>query len=441
EDLTDLPLVTIDGEDAKDFDDAVFCEAREQGGWRLWVAIADVSHYVKPGSLLDKEAIKRGNSTYFPGSVVPMLPEILSNGWCSLKPQVPRLCVVCQMSINEKGIITRARFSRAIMNSKARLTYTEVAEILRGNKTLREKYDSLVPALESLHHLYQALYAARKQRGAIDFDTIETRILFDSMGKINSIVPQVRNVAHKMIEESMLAANVSAAKFIERHKVSNLYRIHDRPPHDKLVALRQFLAELGLGLPGGSQPSPKMFSELIASIQDREDRHVIETVMLRSLSQAQYSPENIGHFGLAYSSYCHFTSPIRRYPDLVIHRIITDILAHKNSKKSALTYTEIEKLGAHCSETERRSDEATRDAALALKCHYIQDKVGQTFRAIISGIASFGIFAELKDIYVEGLIHVTALGNEYFHYDPAHHRMIGERTRTVYRLGDAIEVR
>ncbi|MCS5710184.1 ribonuclease R [Candidatus Berkiella aquae] len=441
EDLTDLPLVTIDGEDAKDFDDAVFCEAREQGGWRLWVAIADVGYYVKPGSSLDKEAIKRGNSTYFPGSVVPMLPEILSNGWCSLKPQVPRLCVVCQMSINEKGIITRARFSRAIMNSKARLTYTEVAEMLRGNKTLRDKYAPLVPALESLHNLYEALYAARKQRGAIDFDTIETRILFDSMGKINSIVPQVRNVAHKMIEESMLAANVSAAKFIERHKVPNLYRIHDRPPHDKLVALRQFLAELGLGLPGGSQPSPKMFSELIASIQNREDRHVIETVMLRSLSQAQYSPENIGHFGLAYSSYSHFTSPIRRYPDLVIHRTITDILAHKNSKKSALTYSEIEKLGAHCSETERRSDEATRDASLALKCHYIQDKIGQTFRAIISGVASFGIFAELKDIYVEGLIHVTALGNEYFHYDPAHHRMIGERTRTVYRLGDAIEVR
>jgi len=440
EDLTELPLVTIDGEDAKDFDDAVYCEARDGGGWRLWVAIADVSHYVKTGTALDKEAINRGNSTYFPGSVVPMLPEVLSNGLCSLKPKVPRLCLVCQMSINEKGIITRAQFTRAIMNSKARLTYTEVAEILRGNVALREKYASLLQPLESLHSLYEALHAERKQRGAIDFDTIETRILFDSVGKINSIVPQVRNVAHKMIEESMLAANVSAAKFIERHKRPNLYRIHDRPPHDKLVNLRHFLAELGLDLPGGAQPSPRAFSQLISSIQDREDRHIIETVMLRSLSQAQYSPENIGHFGLAYSSYCHFTSPIRRYPDLVIHRIITDILDNKPTK-AVLSIEEIDKLGRHCSETERRSDDATRDASLALKCHYVQDKVGETFRAVISGVASFGIFAELKDIFVEGLIHVTGLGNEYFNYDPAHHRMIGERTRTVYRLGDVVEVK
>lgn len=440
EDLTELPLVTIDGEDAKDFDDAVYCEARDGGGWRLWVAIADVSHYVKSGTALDKEAINRGNSTYFPGSVVPMLPEVLSNGLCSLKPQVLRLCVVCQMSINDKGIITRAQFSRAVMNSKARLTYTEVAEILRGNASLREKYASLLRPLEALHSLYEALHAERKQRGAIDFDTIETRILFDSAGKINSIVPQVRNVAHKMIEESMLAANVSAAKFIERHKRPNLYRIHDRPPHDKLVNLRHFLAELGLDLPGGAQPSPRAFSQLISSIQEREDRHIIETVMLRSLSQAQYSPENIGHFGLAYSSYCHFTSPIRRYPDLVIHRIITDILDNKPTK-AVLSTEEIEKLGRHCSETERRSDDATRDASLALKCHYVQDKVGQTFRAVISGVASFGIFAELKDIFVEGLIHVTGLGNEYFHYDAAHHRMVGERTRTVYRLGDVVEVK
>jgi ribonuclease R len=440
EDLTELPLVTIDGEDAKDFDDAVYCEARDGGGWRLWVAIADVSHYVKTGTALDKEAVNRGNSTYFPGSVVPMLPEVLSNGLCSLKPQVPRLCVVCQMSINEKGIITRAKFSRAVMNSKARLTYTEVAEILKGNGALREKYATLLQPLEALHSLYEALHAERKQRGAIDFDTIETRILFDSMGKINSIVPQVRNVAHKMIEESMLAANVSAAKFIERHKRPNLYRIHDRPPHDKLVNLRHFLAELGLDLPGGAQPSPRAFSQLINSISHREDRHIIETVMLRSLSQAQYSPENIGHFGLAYSSYCHFTSPIRRYPDLVIHRIITDILDNKPAK-AVLSLEEIEKIGRHCSESERRSDDATRDASLALKCHYVQDKVGQTFRAVISGVASFGIFAELKDIFVEGLIHVTGLGNEYFNYDPAHHRMIGERTRTVYRLGDVVEVR
>lgn len=450
-DLRDLCLVTIDGEDAKDFDDAVYC-LKEENGYRLWVAIADVSYYVKPGSALDKEALNRGNSTYFPGSVVPMLPEVLSNGLCSLKPKVDRLTLVCEMLIDQNGHIDAFSFYRAIIKSQARLTYTEVAEIIKGNKALREQYKHVLNSLESLHTLYHLFFQARRKRGAIDFDTIETRILFDREGKIQTIIPQVRNVAHKMIEESMLAANVCAAKFIQKHKRPALYRIHDTPPGDKLTALRHFLAELGLSLSGGEKPHAKDFSKLIEKIQEREDKHMVETVMLRSLSQAQYSPKNIGHFGLAYPVYTHFTSPIRRYPDLLVHRTIIDILASNkkrgikdlfSSKKKKATYTleECESIGLQCSETERRSDDATRDAALALKCYYMEDKIGQRFHGVISGVASFGIFVELKDIYVEGMIHVTGLGNEYFEYDPTHHRMIGERTRTMYRLGDPLEVR
>lgn len=438
EDLTDLPLVTIDGEDAKDFDDAVYCE-KTKTGWTLWVAIADVSYYVTPGSALDHEAMRRGNSTYFPGCVVPMLPEVLSNELCSLKPNVPRLCVVCEMTIDHHGEITGSTFYRALMHSKARLTYTEVAEVIRGNEAVRDRYKALLGPLEALHGLYEAFNKQRRVRGAIDFDTVETRILFDKDGKIKSIVPTVRNVAHKMIEESMLAANVCAAKFLQHHKRGTLFRIHDRPPQDKLKALRQFLSELGLDLPGQQQPTAKDFSTLINQIQHRDDKHLIETVMLRSLSQAQYNPKNIGHFGLAYPCYVHFTSPIRRYPDLIVHRGITAALIEKSKKKpDNLDY---EKLGVQCSETERRSDEATRDAALALKCHYMQDKVGQEFSGIVAGVANFGIFVELKDIYIEGMVHVTSLGNEYFHYDAANHRMVGDRTRTVYRLGDSLEVR
>jgi ribonuclease R len=435
-DLTALNLVTIDGEDAKDFDDAVYCEKKLLGGFRLWVAIADVSFYVKPGSALDKEALERGNSTYFPGFVIPMLPEVLSNELCSLKPNVPRFCVVCQMSFNGKGELKRSKFYRALMHSKARLTYTEVAEIVAGNTLLRKQHAPLLSSLDALHDLYHVLHKQRRKRGAIDFETQETRILFDRGGKINSIVPQKRNVAHKMIEESMLAANVCAAKFIEKHKKNALFRIHDRPPGDKLTSLRQFLAELGLDLPGKYEPTSKDFTNLIERIQNRPDKHLIETVLLRSLSQAQYSPNNIGHFGLAYTSYVHFTSPIRRYPDLLVHRTICQILEDKRGTSKL----EWDKLGAHCSETERRSDDATRDATFALKCHYMQDKVGERYRGIITGVANFGIFVELKEIYVEGLVHVTALGDEYFHYDAGNHRMIGDRTRTVYRLGDEVTV-
>lgn len=434
-DLTALDLVTIDGEDAKDFDDAVFC-APYKKGWQLWVAIADVSHYVKEGSFLDKEAYRRGNSTYLPGTVVPMLPENLSNGLCSLKPKELRLAVVCQMDINSKGEITQFRFQRALICSKARLTYTQVADMLEGHEHVRAKYAALLPSLEALHQVYQLLYQQRKKRGAINFDTIESRILFNKRGKIKSIVPLTRNVAHKMIEESMLAANVCAAQFLQQHKQPTLFRVHEPPTSDKLRALKEFLAELGLSL-GWRKPSAKGFTQLIERIAERADRHIIETVMLRSLSQAQYSPNNVGHFGLAYPRYVHFTSPIRRYPDLLVHRGIICILEKKH-KSVTLDYT---KAGLHCSETERRSDDASRDALLALKCFYMQDKIGQSFSGIVSGVTSFGIFVELKDIYIEGLVHITGLGNEYFHYDAPHHRLIGDQTRTVYRLGDKVEIK
>jgi len=438
EDICHLPLVTIDGEDAKDFDDAVYCEQQKRG-WQLWVAIADVSYYVKPGMALDQEALSRGNSTYFPGTVIPMLPEVLSNGLCSLKPHVYRYCVVCHMTISAKGLVTRPRFFRARMRSHARLTYTEVAKIFDGHENLSEKYQTLLPSLQSLLACYQALHAQRKKRGAIDFDSIENRILFDKQGKIKNIVPYERNVAHRVIEECMLAANVCAANFIEKNKQATLYRVHDKPPKEKITALRQFLAELRLDLPGRQNPSAKHYSKLLDSIKERGDKHLIETVMLRSLSQAIYSVKNIGHFGLAYESYVHFTSPIRRYPDLIVHRTITDLLQGKKIKKS-VNIDALEKLGISCSQSERRSDEATRDATMALKCHYMQDKIGEHYLGVISGVTGFGIFVELKEIYVEGLVHVTSLGNEYFVFDAAHHRMVGERTRTVYRLGDNVEV-
>ncbi len=441
EDLRDLPLVTIDGEDAKDFDDAVFCE-RHGKGWRLIVAIADVSAYVQPGHALDEEARLRGNSVYFPQQVIPMLPEILSNHLCSLRPEVDRLCLACELFITPTGRIRKFRFFDGVMRSHARLTYNEVAAmLLEGDTALSARYASLLPHLQELHALYGVLRQARERRGAIDFDRLETRIVFGPQRKIEKIVPLERNDAHRMIEEFMISANIAAAQFLERNEMPALYRIHPEPGMDKINDLRAFLAEMGLKLGGGEKPEARHFARLLASLDGRPDKHLVETVLLRSLSQAMYSAENIGHFGLALESYTHFTSPIRRYPDLIIHRAIRHLLQGGKARDFPYRQADMESLGDHCSMTERRADEATRDAVSWLKCEYMMDKVGEVFDGIVTAVTGFGLFVELDEIYVEGLVHVTALENDYYHYDPVKHLLRGEHSGRTYRLADPIRVR
>lgn len=438
-DLRNLPFVTIDGDDAKDFDDAVYCYKKPKGGFQLYVAIADVSQYVATGSSLDKEAARRGNSVYFPGKVVPMLPEALSNGLCSLNPHVDRLCMVSEMSISLSGKITRSRFYRAVIHSHARLTYSQVGSWLEQGSA-DEAYQSLWPMLSSLHELYQVLLTTRRLRGAMDFETTETRIEFDENKKIKCILPVVRNDAHKLIEECMLAANVSTARFLEKAQIPTLYRVHAAPEEDKITALRQFLGELGLQLGGGKKPGPKDFQRTMSMIGDRPEKHLIETVMLRSLKQAQYIEANEGHFGLAYSAYTHFTSPIRRYPDLLIHRAIGHLIDNHPVYEFEYSHEDMNRLGKHASMTERRADEATREVVSWLKCEYMQDKLGQVFKGRISAVTSFGIFVELADVYVEGLVHVTSLKNDYYTFDPVKHRLIGTRGGQVYGLGDKMTV-
>jgi len=441
EDLRAVPLVTIDGADARDFDDAVYCE-RTPGGWRLLVAIADVSHYVHPDTALDREARERGNSVYFPERVIPMLPEVLSNGLCSINPDVDRLCLVCEMLFRRDGSVVRARFFDAVMCSHARLTYDEAASIMvERDAQVRAQRAAVAPHLDELYQLYRALRRAREQRGAVDFETTETRIVFGRDRKIERIVPLLRNDAHKVIEECMIAANVAAARLLERHRMPTLYRVHATPAAEKLSDLQEFLGELGLGLRGGSKPSGRDFAALLDHVRERPDAHLINTVLLRSMPRAEYNPVNIGHFGLAHDSYVHFTSPIRRYPDLLVHRAIRHVLAGRKPDRFPYRAQDMVELGEHCSATERRADEATRDAIDWLKCEFMLDKVGETWDGIISSVTSFGLFVELREIYVEGLVHVSALGNDYYHYEPARHWLVGERTRRVFRLGDAVTVK
>jgi ribonuclease R len=477
-DLTDVPLVTIDGEDARDFDDAVYCEPAKVGrgkGWRLLVAIADVSHYVETGSAIDVDAYDRATSVYFPRRVIPMLPEKLSNGLCSLNPEVERLCMVCDMLVTAAGEVHAYQFYPAVMYSHARMTYTEVAAILantRGPEAARRK--ELVPHFLNLHDVYRALLKARNQRGAVDFDTVETQIICDENGRIEQIVPRVRNDAHKLIEEAMLAANVCSADYILQAEHPGLFRVHEGPTPEKKEILRGYLKAMGVGMTISDEPTPGEFQKIALATKDRPDAQQISTMLLRSMQQAIYSPHNSGHFGLAYEAYTHFTSPIRRYPDLLVHRVIKAILsrqryqlpalptpgeAHeklarrlaaraaaptqKPKAKVAASPREMqawEAAGFHCSANERRADEASRDVEAWLKCKYMRDHLGEEYSGVVTAATSFGIFVTLDAMYVEGLVHITELGGEYFKFDEARQELRGERTGIRYAIGTRLRV-
>ncbi|OOS00179.1 ribonuclease R [Haemophilus paracuniculus] len=447
-DLRNLPLVTIDGESARDFDDAVFAQ-KEGEGWRLWVAIADVSYYVRPKTALDLEAQQRGNSVYFPNRVIPMLPEILSNGLCSLNPQVDRLCLVAEMTVSKTGKLTSYKFYEAVMNSHARLTYTKVWKILQGNQALRERYHYLVPHLETLNEMFQVLVSARAKRGAIEFETVENQFIFNELGRIERIEPLVRNDAHKIIEECMILANIASARFVEEANEPALFRIHDKPSEEKLTSFRTFLKECGLFLDGGLSPAPKDYAKLLEKVQERPDRELIQTMLLRSLKQAVYTPDNVGHFGLALTEYAHFTSPIRRYPDLLLHRAIKYLIEKQKGNKRHYTdgggyhyqFDDMDQFGDKCSATERRADEATRDVADWLKCEYMQDHIGEVFEGVISSVTGFGLFVKLNELLIDGLVHISTLDNDYYHFDSDRQRLVGGASGVIYRLGDPVKVK
>ncbi|WP_119287123.1 ribonuclease R [Azohydromonas sediminis] len=467
-DLTDVPLVTIDGEDARDFDDAVYCEPHKSGrgksafnGWRLVVAIADVSHYVKPGEPLDRDAYERATSVYFPRRVIPMLPEKLSNGLCSLNPHEDRLAMVCDMLVDTAGEITAYQFYPAVICSHARLTYTEVAAILANTKGPEAaRREALVPHLVHLHEVYRALLKHRAKRGAVDFETTETQIVCDDNGRIEKIVPRVRTEAHRLIEEAMLAANVCAADFIARAEHPSLYRVHEGPTPEKRTTLQNYLRALGIGLGLSEEPTPGEFQAIAAATRDRPDAAQIHTMLLRSMQQAIYSGIKGSHFGLAYEAYTHFTSPIRRYPDLLIHRVLKALLHGKRyhlstgvvedapklrrggkaPKASTQEAERWEAVGVHCSANERRADEASRDVEAWLKCRYMRDRLGEEFSGTVSAVTSFGLFVTLDALYVDGLVHITELGGEYFRFDEARQELRGERTGIRYGVGTRVRV-
>jgi len=439
-DVRQLPLVTIDGADARDFDDAIYCERRDSG-WRLFVAIADVSHYVIGESALDQEALKRGTSVYFPNRVIPMLPEALSNGLCSLNPNVDRLCMLCEMTLDANGELKRTRFHKALMRSHQRFTYSEVAQILvEKDKSKRKQHKSLIPHLENLYRLFKVLMKLRKKRGAMEFESTETRMLFDEHQKISEIVPVQRNDAHRIVEECMILANIAAAAYLQKRRMPALYRVHASPNMDRLEDLRAFLALRGLSLDGGDSPSAQDFAKLTRRLAGRADVTIIQTVILRTMQQAVYQPGNEGHFGLALEQYAHFTSPIRRYPDLLVHRAIEHVL--KRGKPADYSYSKerMAVLGESCSMTERRADEATRDVSNWLKCEYMLEHVGDEFDGIVSAVTSFGLFVQLPEFFIEGLVHVTSLDNDYYRFDQAAQALVGERSGIEFKQGDALRV-
>jgi len=440
-DLRQLPLVTIDGADARDFDDAVF--ARKQSkGWRLIVAIAEVSSYVQPGTALDEEAVRRSTSVYFPSRVIPMLPEALSNGLCSLKPAVDRLCLACEITVSDSGTVQRSRFVAAVMNSSARLTYQQVADYYEsGVLKHHDDMDDVKSNLDDLHSLYKTLLAARLKRGAIGFESIEYGFQFDERGAVAGLIPQERNDAHKLIEECMILANVEAARFLLKNKLPAPYRVHASPPEGKLEALGQFLRGQGIQVPWRDDPQPKDFEQVARQAKGRPDEHLIMAVLLRSQSLAAYQPGNEGHFGLALDAYTHFTSPIRRYPDLLVHRAIHQLLQRSGTSDYPYSGDLMSELCARCSFNARRAEEAERDVIDRLKCAYLETRIGEEFEGLVSGVTSFGLFVELDYGRISGLVHVTGLPNDYYHFDPVAHRMKGERTGRVFQLADRVKVR
>lgn len=438
-DLRDVDLLTIDGADARDFDDAVFCE-RSGSGWRVLVAIADVSHYVQVGTALDTEAVRRGTSVYFPDRVVPMLPEVLSNGLCSLNPKVDRLCMVCDMQVNTEGKVTRSTFFEGLMRSKARLTYSQVNDLLTGHSKTSVPKALHKPVLE-LHALYKALAQARGRRGAIEIDMPQTKYVLNDDGEIDRIEVVPRNDAHRLIEECMIAANVQAARFLKRHRIPGLYRVHARPDPDRFDELRLFLVSLGLKVAHSEHVQPRDFTKIIRQTADRPDATAIMMTMLRSLTHAEYSPTNIGHFGLALESYAHFTSPIRRYPDLLVHRAIRHIVGGGKPGRFDYSGRDMERLGTITSAHEKRAEEATREVEAWLKCQYMEQHLGDEFDGVITGVTNFGVFVQITSLLTDGLVHVTSLSNDYYKYDPGSQSLIGERTGKTFRLGEAMRVK
>ena len=450
-DLRELPFVTIDGEDARDFDDAVYCEARASGGWRLFVAIADVSHYVETGTPLDQSAFERGTSVYFPQYVVPMLPEKLSNGLCSLNPHVDRLALVCEMTISQRGRVSGYKFYEGVIRSAARLTYTLVARMIEGEKIA--EFEQVAPYVDELHDLYKVLLARREERSALDFDSTELQFSFDAEGSVTAIEPRSRNTAHRIIEECMLCANVSAARFIGKHGKPGLYRVHERPDMEKVESLREFLDRFGLELSGGDMPGPADFQAVIDQLRGKKNGHVLQMAVLRAMQQAVYQAENKGHFGLNYPEYTHFTSPIRRFPDLLVHRLIKSVIHSRQPTKLVERFgrprngqfypygaEEVVMMGEHCSYAERRADTAVYDVLEWIKCDYISDRVGDIVEGVITAVTKFGFFVELADLFVEGLVHVSTLAGDYYAFDQNSRCLVGERSRLMYGLGDPVSV-
>ena len=437
--LRDVDLITIDGADARDFDDAVYCK-KAGDGWRLLVAIADVANYVSVGTALDKEAIVRGTSVYFPDRVVPMLPEVLSNGLCSLNPKVDRLCMVCDMRVSKSGEVTRATFFEGVMKSKARLTYSQVGDFLSGASTTSVPKE-LQGSVRDLHDLYTAFAKQRRRRGAIEIDLPQTKFKLNDDGEIDRIEVVPRNDAHRLIEECMIAANVEAAKFLKQHKIPGLYRVHPKPDTDRFNDLRLYLISLGLKVPHSDHVEPRHFTELIEQVKDRPDSAAITMAMLRSLTHAAYSPANVGHFGLALASYAHFTSPIRRYPDLLVHRAIRHIVRGGKAGNYDYGAKEMERLGAITSAHEKRAEEATRDVEAWLKCQYMEGHLGDEFDGVITGVTNFGIFVQITELMTDGLVHVTSLANDYYKYDAGSQRLVGERSGHTYSLGEEMRIR